>query len=341
MSRARLSLAAALVAGALGAPAARAADPVMHFDDQMKVENVCFTATANNEPAPSQLFGQRFTDGPVTASTPVIVLVHGIASSTENWDFSPTWSVARGLAAMGYVVIAYDRLGYKRSTYSGSGFSLTTRTQRDVLHQMIEQIKAGTYSTTAAADCTGPKTKSTLRNPTAIVIGHSAGGWIVAGYPGTYHDVAAMIQTDIVGSTAQGNGDEPPSKGGGFTPDPARPDYFQFFQTSQNCLDFNVYAPGQVKYAVDIACRPPFLSSPYGEIADLPAKLAENDAAIKQIGPETPVLLTSGDHDSTAPPSDARADSSSTRTTATATCRSGSCPTPRTCSWSTRPWRHG
>ena len=48
----------------------------------------------------------------------MIVLVHGIASSTDNWDQAPTWSVARAFAAMGYVVIAYDRLGYKRSTFA-------------------------------------------------------------------------------------------------------------------------------------------------------------------------------------------------------------------------------
>jgi pimeloyl-ACP methyl ester carboxylesterase len=35
---------------------------------------------------------------------------------------------------------------------------------------------------------------------------------------------------------------------------------------------------------------------------------AENDVAISQIGPGIPVLLTSGDHDTTAPPSAARAD---------------------------------
>jgi hypothetical protein len=46
----------------------------------------------------------------------------------------------------------------------------------------------------------------------------------------------------------------------------------------------------------------------FGEIADLGPMYAENDAAITQIGPGTPVLLTSGDHDTTAPPSAARAD---------------------------------
>jgi pimeloyl-ACP methyl ester carboxylesterase len=147
-----------------------------------------------------------------------------------------------------------------------------------------------------------------MSNRTVVIVGHSAGGWIVAGYPGTYHDVAAMIQTDITGSSAQGDGSDGGSTGGGFTPDPQHPDYFQFFQTRQNCEDFNVYAPGAVASAVDVACTPPFLDSPFGEIADIAAMYAENDVAISQIGPGTPVLLTSGDHDTTAPPSAARAD---------------------------------
>ena len=308
MRRPLLSLAAAIVLGGLAAPAANAADPVMHFDSQMKVENVCFTATAPGAAGPSQLFGQRFTDGAVSPNTPVIVLVHGIASSTDNWDQAPTWSVARAFAAMGYVVIAYDRLGYKRSTFAGSGTTLTTHAQRDVLHQMIGSLKTGDYSTTTAGDCNGPKAKSTLKSSTEVIVGHSAGGWIVAGYPGEYHDVAAMIQTDITGSSSKGTEQNEASKGGGFTPDPARPDYFQFFQTAQNCRDFNLYEPGVVSYAANAACTPPFLDSPYGEIADLGAMYAENDASIKMIGPTIPVMLTSGDHDSTAPPSDARAD---------------------------------
>jgi hypothetical protein len=44
-------------------------------------------------------------------------VLDGIASSTGNWDFSPTWSVARALATAGYVVFSYDRLGYAKSSY--------------------------------------------------------------------------------------------------------------------------------------------------------------------------------------------------------------------------------
>jgi hypothetical protein len=63
-----------------------------------------------------------------------------------------------------------------------------------------------------------------------------------------------------------------------------------------------------VRYVANIACTPPFLDSPYGEIADLGAMYAENDAYISMIGPSIPVLLTSGEEDTTDPPSSADAD---------------------------------
>jgi pimeloyl-ACP methyl ester carboxylesterase len=143
------------------------------------------------------------------------------------------------------------------------------------------------------------------------IIGHSAGGWIVAGYPGEYHDVAAMIQADISGSDAQppaGTPAPPGSTGGGGSPDPAHPDYFEFFQTRQNCQDFNTYPPGEVAYVVQIACTPPFIDSPFAEITDIAAMYAENQASIGRIGPSIPVLLTSGEQDTTDPPVLADAD---------------------------------
>ena len=59
---------------------------------------------------------------------------------------------------------------------------------------------------------------------------------------------------------------------------------------------------------VQIACSPPFLDSPFGEIQDLSVNVRQNDAAIGTIGRSTSVLLTSGDHDTTDPPVDAAAD---------------------------------
>ncbi len=320
LCRVLVVLAAGLALAALS-PAAQAfslrvtgppGGPQMVFNNKVKVVSVCLPVT-NPAGAQSLLYGQRFTDGPVSSRTPAIVLVHGIASSTENWDFSPTWSVARALASAGYVVFSYDRLGYAKSSYfsqPGGGFTLTTQAHRSMLHDVVGDVKTGGYGITSTGDCSGATTPGGTTNRTVIIIGHSAGGWIVAGYPGEYHDVAAMIQTDISGS-AGGSSSSPlggSSSGGGFTPDPNHPDYFEFFQTTQNCLDFNTYPPGVVQYVANIACTPPFLDSPYGEIADLGAMYAENDAYIAMIGPSIPVLLTSGEEDTTDPPSSADAD---------------------------------
>src|SRR5579875_1014267 len=175
--------------------------PRMVFDDRMSVTSVCLPVT-NPAQGQSILYGQRFTDGPVSADTPAIVLVHGIASSTEDWDFSPTWSVARALDSAGYVVYSYDRLGYAASSYfsqPGGGYTLTTQAHRQMLHDVVGDVKSGGYSTTTGSDCSGPTSPATIKNQRVVIIGHSAGGWVVAGYPGEYHDVAAMVEADISG----------------------------------------------------------------------------------------------------------------------------------------------
>jgi pimeloyl-ACP methyl ester carboxylesterase len=255
----------------------------------------------------SLLYGQRFNDGPISKSTPAIVLVHGIASSTENWDFSPTWSVARALASAGYLVFSYDRLGYAKSPYPKGGATLTTQAHRAMLHDVVHDVKTAGYRVTSSGRCTGTTTPGHTRNARVVVVGHSAGGWIVAGYPGEYHDVAAMIQNDISGSTGAGN-PLPKAPGGNPTTDPHDPSYFQFFQTSKQCYQFNTYKPGLVAYVARIACRPPFLDSPYGELLDIGPMYAQNDVYISQIGPRIPVLLSSGAQDTTDPPNTANAD---------------------------------
>ena len=305
-----LALLAAVAAGGCLAGAAGAATPKMKIDPRLRIGTVCFPVT---DPLglPRTLYGKRYALPTASPATPAVVLVHGIASSTANWDFTPTWSTARALASAGYVVYSYDRLGYARSGYfdmPGGGETLTTREHRRMLHQVVEDVKSGSYATSATDDCAAA-TPGGAQSRTVAIMGHSAGGWIVAGYPGTYHDVAAMIQTSIFATTdgAAASSDQS-SQGGGFDPNPDHPDYFDFFHQRSECEAFNTYPPGVVQSVVDIACTPPFIPSPYGEITDLGAKLAENDAAIAQIGPGTPVLIAAGDHDTTAPPEKERAD---------------------------------
>jgi pimeloyl-ACP methyl ester carboxylesterase len=179
-----------------------------------------------------------------------------------------------------------------------------------MLHNVVDDVTSGGYRITTGADCSGTTQAGAVQSQRVVIIGHSAGGWVVAGYPGEYHDVAAMVEADISGS-AGGAGASPlggNSAGGSFTPDPAHPDYFDFFATQADCYAFNTYTPGVVQYAAQIACTPPYLDSPFGEIADLPAMYAQNDTYISMIGPSIPILLTSGDQDTTDPPSSAQAD---------------------------------
>jgi hypothetical protein len=119
-------------------------------------------------------------------------------------------------------VFSYDPLGYAKSSYydhPGGGFTLTTSAHRSMLHDVVSDMKTGGYRITTTGDCSGTTTPGDTKDPTVVIIGHSA--------------------------------------------------YFEFFQTTQNCLDFNTYAPGAVQYVTKIACAPPFLDSPFGEILDL------------------------------------------------------------------------
>jgi pimeloyl-ACP methyl ester carboxylesterase len=264
----------------------------------VRVQQVCFQVNNTGDPLPSRLYGLRYTAGPVTAATPAIVLVHGVASSTDNWDFSPSFSVARMLAQAGYVVFSYDRLGFAKSVYDRpkGGLLITTPNQRDMLHQVVGEVQRGDF-------CGSPG----LAHATVAIAGHSAGGAIVQGYPGEYHDVAAMVQANW---SNQGSGpvvDQQitqvvaPALASG-------QDYVPFFANRAQCEQFNVYDPGAIRSLVQIACDPSkFVLTPAGEFTGFPALEQENNQFIKTTGP-TPVLLTYGDHDAAFPPDAAAAD---------------------------------
>jgi pimeloyl-ACP methyl ester carboxylesterase len=300
----RLAITLALTATTAIAPSAQAAPtPRMHFDNRLVVRTACFSVV-NPQGTRSVLYGQRFSDGDFAVNTPVIVLVHGVSSSTEDWDFSRTWSVARALASAGYVVVSYDRLGFAKSPYkAGSGGELTTSVQRQTLHQVVAEVKSGEYALTTGSNCLTPGNRQSPRSRKVVIVGHSAGGLVVAGYPGRYHDVAAMIQADISASKPT-----TPAPGGGFNPQPGHVDYFQFFQTRQDCETFNAFEPGVVKYVQNIACAPPFTPTPVGEFTGLAQAYADNATYIAKIGPRIPVLLTSGAQDTTDPPAAANQD---------------------------------
>ncbi|MEA2357021.1 MAG: hypothetical protein QOI62_281 [Solirubrobacteraceae bacterium] len=303
--RSRILLAAlVLVLSLLASPgaASAAAGPV-------RVDTVCFSVHNTGDPLPSTLYGRRYTVGRPTASTPAIVLVHGIASSTANWDYAPGFSVARRLAQAGFVVISYDRLGFANSHYDRpkGGQLITTPNQRDMLHQLVGEVKTAGYTVARGADCSSPQTPSTLASRTVVIAGHSAGAAIVQGYPGEFHDVAAMVQSNY---SNRGSGAVvsqqiaqvvAPALASGA-------DYVPFFANRQQCEQFDVFAPGAVPSVVNIACDPTkFVLTPAGEFSGFPALEQENDQFVKSTG-STPVLLVYGDHDAAFPADVSQAD---------------------------------
>ena len=165
--------------------AAAATDPV-RFDGRMQVDDVCFTVT-NPALGQSTLYGRRYVDGPGELLTPAIVLVHGIASSTANWDFSPTWSVRpRARREEGRRLLVRPA-GLRRATTSSSRRRLrphhlgpprhAPRRRRREERRLLDDNGWRLLRTAGA---------STMQSRTVVIVGHSAGGWIIASYPGKY-----------------------------------------------------------------------------------------------------------------------------------------------------------
>ncbi len=79
----------------------------------------------------------------------------------------------QALAAAGYVVYSYDRLGYAKSSYfsqPGGGTTLTTAAHRAELHQIVGEVKSGGYTTTRGSDCSAPQHPSTVHNARVVII---------------------------------------------------------------------------------------------------------------------------------------------------------------------------
>ncbi|HEV7750846.1 MAG TPA: alpha/beta fold hydrolase [Baekduia sp.] len=296
---------------------------------RLAIATTCFTAQSPDGRS-STIYGERFTVGTPNASTAAIVLVHGVGSNTRTWDAVPSWSVARRLAAAGYVVIAYDRLGYDRSPYTGpgGGNALTVDAQQRVLHDLIGQVHAGTYRVgPAPGTCSKRATLHTTgyASRRVAIIGHSAGGFIVSSYPGRYHDVVAMVQANApsglfskspAGNAALVSATAPPARGSmadeygpiGDGWDDGKPPpvpglgYALGFPVRRGCEDFNFWRPGAVKDVATYTCDPAnSLATPSGETASfVDQALNRNPAYIARTG-DIPVLLAGADHDAIMP----------------------------------------
>jgi alpha-beta hydrolase superfamily lysophospholipase len=286
----------------LGPPAVAGLTPAQ---PSVRTDQVCFTVHNDGDLQPSTVYGVRYSTGARALAAPAIVLVHGVSPTHEYWDLRPDFSVARNLAAAGYTVFSYDRLGWGHSPYDRpqGGQRLTLSAAQSMLHEIVGEVKAGSWSAPAEGGCSvaggepgGPAI------PRVIVIGASAGGAIVSGYPGHFHDVAAAVP--VVWSNQ------------GFSPEFSRyfaeaatrgagtaNDYYRLVPDEQSCRRWVLYPAGVNPVFEPAFCRDGYgPAAPAGELTFSGRLVAENLASISRVGAGLPVLLVFADHDAIFPP---------------------------------------
>ncbi len=270
-------------------------------------DEVCFTVKNTGDPIPSTVHGTLFRVKKRShLRSTALLLQHGAVAERSAWSggapiIKGTHDTARSLAKRGYAVFAIDRLGYGDSPYErppGSGSLLTPDGYVEMTHQMVTQIRTGSYT-----DCAG---KPAGRGATRVVLsGFSSGAAIVEGYATRHHDIDGIIpmfwsnQPQLSEAFQELIGVLVPQLA-------AREDYVEFFLDgtdgySEFCERFLFYVPGMRAKALDQLCGPDYYAqtawpTPSGEGGNLnlPAETIGN------VGP-TPVLLVFGDRDAAFP----------------------------------------
>ena len=270
-------------------------------------EDVCFTVNNLGDPIPSTVRGTLFRSRTrLHSRSTALLLQHGAVSERSVWSggapvIEGTHDMARSLAKRGYAVFAIDRLGYGDSPYErppGSGLRLTPDGYIEITHQMVAQIRAGSYT-----DCAG---KPAGRGAARVVLsGFSSGAAIVEGYATRHHDIDGIVpmswsnQPQLSAAFQELVGVLVPQLAAGR-------DHVEFFLDgadgySNFCERFLFYPPGMKATVLEQLCGPDYYAetawpTPSGEGANLrlPA------ATIPDVGP-TPVLLVFPDRDAAFP----------------------------------------
>lgn len=177
----RLALLAVVVSSLVTAAApvtARAVTP------RVQATPVSFTVVNPGDPGVVRTVrGTLYLPSGATACSGVQILVHGFSYGQWVWDLPgrPDYSYARYSAGRGRPVIAIDDLGYGTSDRP-NGYTVTTEGLGAVLHQVVSQVRAGTYQ--------GQIHPAFARIVTG---GHSAGGEVARYEAGAFGDVDALM----------------------------------------------------------------------------------------------------------------------------------------------------
>jgi pimeloyl-ACP methyl ester carboxylesterase len=264
------------------------------------------------DPSPATVRGTLFQSSKKLRSrSTALLLQHGAVSERSAWSggapvVEGTHDMARSLAKRGDAVFAIDRLGYGESRYKrppGSGSLLTPDGYIEMTHQMVTQIRAGSYT-----DCAD---KAAGRSAARVVLsGFSSGAAIVEGYATRYHDIDGIIPM-FFSNQPQLSAAYRSLVFDVLVPQlTAGRDYLEFFFDgadgySELCERFFFHVPGVKASVLDQVCGLDYYAetawpTPSGEAAGLPALVANTVATIGNVGP-TPALLVFSDRDALFP----------------------------------------
>lgn len=273
-------------------------------------QKVCFKA--HNLADPIDVTGSFYAPKKgYDQNTPVLLMLHGFSTNRSLWNgfvAGPdlAGSMVQEMTSRGYVVIAIDRPAYGDSPYKVplSGYKVNGYNQIDMMHEIVTQIKAGSYNQTDAG-CPSTK-KVAVGSKRVVMVGHSFSGALVTGYGSKYDDIEGIIAW---GFSNQGSNPELIAQSTqNFAPtNLSLHGYGNFYADgpsgiSDQCKK-SYYIPGMNLSVLNIVCaNDNLLPTPVGEVSSSPALSASNNAGIaaKTIG-SIKVLITFGEHDNDFP----------------------------------------
>lgn len=272
----------------------------------LEVEPVCFAVTNPADTSRQVLYGVRYRSGPMDASAPLILLVHGNADPTYSWDLTPETSAAKAIAGLGYPVMTVHRLGFGRSPYPEGprDYTLTLSAHVAMLHDVVAAISSGNYRLAVHDRCDGELGPGTgVASERVVLIGQSSGGQLVAAYGAIFGDVAGVISlagpltpymftSSGLGRAGMTVASQAATGRTRVTPFPNR----------DECEALLLYLPGVDEGVRATACGSEIdQTAPIGEDMGVPIVFLAGPALMAAFPAEIPVLLAWADHDALVP----------------------------------------
>jgi pimeloyl-ACP methyl ester carboxylesterase len=230
----------------------------------------------------------------------VTLYLHGnTVSEAASFRFTavPGYDVGRALASAGHASLVIDRIGYDASGHP-PGLQLCAGSQADVAHQIVGQLRTGSYNMGAAI---------ALSFARVAIAGQSAGGNIAEIEAASFADVDALIDIDwadtgfgagplshialAAGPVCARGGDHVEDNGDGPS------GYAYMWSTPEQEAQDTLFNPDP---AVVKALGPLLNRDPCGSYVSAVAAVVVDRQAVASVA--APVLLIFGDHDAIFPP---------------------------------------